>query len=459
MTVARSLYRRIYFHFLGVLVCVAAVSSWIIAGGWPGNPMLDAATRLTFHVTRLLVEAPDPAARRREAARIANELDLDLSLYDSKGNIVTHRGERLPPLDAKRRRVDFLPRLERAGSRWFMVATLVPADEDPLTLQCVPTSLSSRGTPFRKAGALVGLLMLVALAVRPLARRISRPVERIIEASRRFGSGDLSTRVHVPYHRLHRRHRWRRARFGDELFTLMHAWNDMAERIERQVSAQRELLANVSHELRSPLARVRVALALLPDDEGSRQRIVDIEADLAELDQLIEDVLQTSRLEATGLPNHVERFAVATLFDELEARAAADPLTAQLTVTVDGDAPHVVIEADHALLRRALFNAIENAAKYGAAPVTLGVELTKETVTLTVSDRGPGIPAPEREHVLQPFARGDKAHTPGKRSGVGLGLSFAARVAVVHGGKLSLRDAPQRGLTVCMALPTTRVVI
>ena len=457
----RSLYRRIYFHFLGMLIAVGAVCSWIIAGGWPGSFLFDASSHTATHVARLLLEAPDPAARRRLATQLAKELDLELTLYDAQGNVVSQRGG-LPALDAEHRRSDDKPHAHKEHGQWYVITRLAPRDEGPLTLQCVPSSFAPRGVPFRRGGAVIGLLVLVAVAVRPLARRISRPVERIIEASRRFGNGDLSTRVRIPQHRMHRRRRWPRARWGDELFTLMHTWNDMAERIERHVSAQRELLANVSHELRSPLARVRVALALLPDEEASRQRIIDIEADLSELDTLIEEVLQTSRLEATGLPNHVHRFSLGGMFEELQARASADPLTAPLTVNADARAKDVELEADPVLLRRALFNAIENAAKYGAGPIELGFERSASGgVTLCVRDHGPGIPAEDREHVLQPFFRGDRAHTPSPtvgRSGVGLGLSFAARVAAVHGGSLELRDATRRGLVVCLHLPANRVV-
>jgi two-component system OmpR family sensor kinase len=318
--------------------------------------------------------------------------------------------------------------------------------------------------PRRPLLMLVCTLGLVAVAVRPLARRISRPIEWLIVASRRFGEGDLSTRVRLPewhgmgerWRRRVRRH-WRR-HVGDELLTLMHAWNDMAERIERQVGAQRELLANVSHELRSPLARVRVALALLPEAPETKKRIADIEADLGELDALIEQILQTSRLEATGLPTHVERFSITELYEEVLARAAADPLTAPLRASVvSGTDTAVTIEGDRGLLRRALFNLVENAAKYGAAPVTLDLERNPDGIVLVVRDHGSGIAEHERERMLQPFSRGDRAHTPG-RGGVGLGLSFAARVAEVHGGSLALTGANESGLVVRLQLPAKRVV-
>lgn len=454
---ARSLYKRIYMHFLGLLVAVAAMSSWIFLGSWPGTYLTEGNLRLASHLARLLVAAPDPATRRALALSLGQELDLDVTLYDGSGAIVARRGRRpLPLLHVTE------PTVHRELGLWFVAAPVAATDEPPLTLECVQGTFTDWAVPVRKTLSLVGLLMMIAFVVRPLARRISRPIERLIEASRRFGDGDLSTRVAMPRFGHSHSSRWqKRRRGGDELFTLLHAWNDMAERIQRQVSSQRELLANVSHELRSPLARIRVALALLPlpsyDGGKVGKRITDIEADLGELDTLIEEVLQTSRLEATGMPSHEDRFSVSVLYDEVLARAAADPLTAPLEVAVD---PRrfpggVYLRGDCALLRRAVFNLVENAAKYGAAPVVLGFEARPDAVALTVTDGGPGISADERERVVRPFARGDLARTPG-RSGVGLGLSFASRGAEVHGGRLGLEDPPRRGLRVVLYLPADR---
>jgi signal transduction histidine kinase len=461
----RSLYRRIYMHFLGVLLAVGVLSSFIFAGGNDRTYLADLASRLVAHTSALLGHQPNDRARVELLGELAAELQLDAALYDADHRLLASFGRILPKPDADAWSLT-TPALRRSGYRFYIVAPVRPNGARPLVLTCTSTRLARWAFPARPALMLFAVMVVVALAVKPLARRISRPIEWLIVASRRFGEGDLTTRVRLPawqdhaarWHR-HWHRRWRRRHLGDELLTLMHTWNDMAERIERQVGAQRELLANVSHELRSPLARVRVALALLPDEAATRKRIADIEADLAELDALIEQILQTSRLEATGLPSHTERFAVSTLFEEVLARAAADPVTAPLGTAVDAarSPDTIVIDGDRALLRRALFNLIENAAKYGAAPVTLAIEREGGGIALVVEDAGTGIPVDERERVLRPFSRGDRAHTPG-RGGVGLGLSFASRVAEVHGGKLSLGDTPRRGLRVCLQLPPTRVV-
>src|SRR5262249_22174117 len=159
----------------------------------------------------------------------------------------------------------------------------------------------------RPATILTLLLVLFAFPAAILARRISRPVERLTEAARRLGAGDLTARVPT---------RTRSRRFGrgaDDLADLNRAFNDTAESIERLTPGQKELMANISHELRSPLTRIRVALELLPHNGAAEARLKDVEADLDELERLIEDVLTATRLEVTGLPPHPERVEVRSL--------------------------------------------------------------------------------------------------------------------------------------------------
>jgi signal transduction histidine kinase len=315
----------------------------------------------------------------------------------------------------------------------------------------------------RHLGALALVLLLVALGVRPLARRIARPIERLTLANRRFGDGDLAYRISVPPCPQHPD-----ARGPEQLTELVRSWNDMAARIERLVRGQKELLANVSHELRSPLARIRLALALLPEDDPATQiRVKEVETDLGELDRLIDDVLSTARLEASGLPLRLERVNVSKLVAQLAERAehaASGPAgkSACLTVKLEGT-PELV--ADGALVKRAVWNLLENAAKYGAPPVRLLARTLPERdglperVQLVVEDEGHGIPAAEREAVFSAFHRLDKARTRemGEVGGFGLGLTFARRVAEVHGGSLHcepLREGgPTEGCRMILELP------
>ena len=279
-------------------------------------------------------------------------------------------------------------------------------------LEASPVYRSFRMPSLWRPVILIGVVMLLAgVASGPLAQRISAPIERLTAVVRRFGEGDLSARVTPP------RERWRlraRHRPPDELEQLTRAFNEMAERIEMLVRGQKELLANVSHELRSPLARIRVALELLPRDAKNETRLRDVEADLVELDRLIEDVLTATRLEASGLPAHLGAVDVAMLLASLVERAAHDPATAGKTVRASGG-EGIVVTADGALLKRALWNLVENAAKYGAPPIELGASRDDNTVALVVKDAGAGIAPEERERVFEPFYRGDKARTPRQR--------------------------------------------
>jgi signal transduction histidine kinase len=176
----------------------------------------------------------------------------------------------------------------------------------------------------------------------------------------------------------------------------------------------------------------------------------DVERDLAELDRLVEDVLTTARLEATGLPTRVGPVDARALLGELVERARHDPLTAGLPVRIDEGAP-VTLTADEALLRRALWNLVENAAKYGAPPITLSVVAEGDRVVFGVTDEGGGVAPADRDRVFAPFYRGDEARTPAPsgeaRRGVGLGLTLARRVAEVHGGAITIGPASDAGGT------------
>jgi signal transduction histidine kinase len=257
---------------------------------------------------------------------------------------------------------------------------------------------------------------------------------------------------------------WRRHAPADEIAELTRAFNEMAERVERLVGGQKELLANVSHELRSPLARLRMALALLPREGAAEAHLAEAERDLAELDRLIDDVLATARLEATGLPTRLAEIDARALLAGLADRARHDPLVAGKTVVV-AEGPRLALVADEALLRRALWNLIENAAKYGAPPITLAAETGGGGVSMSVSDEGPGIAPAARERVLDPFYRLDAARTPGTEApaGVGLGLTFARRVAQVHGGTIAVTaartvDGHELGCRVAIAIPQGETV-
>jgi signal transduction histidine kinase len=226
-----------------------------------------------------------------------------------------------------------------------------------------------------------------------------------------LGAGQLSTRVAVEGH--------------DEVARLATSFNRSAERIEALVAAQKSLLANASHELRSPLARIRMAVELM---ENRQQPGIhdELARNIAELDQLIDEILLASRLDAsTEAILKTETIDLTALLAEECAR-----VDAQLS------APAINLTGDPKLLRRMLRNLLENARRYGGgAPIEVCLSSVEpDTIRLDVCDRGPGVPPEERENIFAPFYR-----LPGARErdgGVGLGLSLVRQIARKHGGEV-----------------------
>lgn len=447
----RTLFGRIYFYTLGVLLLVGCTV--MAMGSLVARPRVlhEYAERIVLRLAaRVQAGLDDPPRRDALLRDIAESFELDVTLRRSDGQLIDSVGAPLPPplpreLEALRGGpLMSSPRLLQERRRWFAAAPVYDEGGRPRAL--LQVSFRRHMHPpsvLWPALAIALVLILVGASTLRMSRRLTRPIDELGEANRRLGAGDLAYRIPVSSGSP-RRH------YDDELRALQRSWNEMAGRIEALVRSQKELLANVSHELRSPLSRIRVALALLPEDPALQRRLGDIEADLGELERLIDDVLTTSRLEASGLPLRRERLQAGPLLQALAERGGA-------TVHIEAG-PAVELEADPALLRRALWNLIENAHKYGAPPVTLAAAAEGAAVVFTVSDEGPGVPAAERRRVLEPFYRLDRARTPGTAQGVGLGLTLARQIAEVHGGELSLgparvSDGQEIGLRVTLRVP------
>jgi signal transduction histidine kinase len=224
------------------------------------------------------------------------------------------------------------------------------------------------------------------------------------------------------------------------------SFNEAAARIEALVRSHQSLLANASHELRSPLARMKMALAMLteapPSQRDSLKR--EIDTNIAELDALVEEVLLASRLDALRDLEQRDRVDLLGLAAEEAAR-----VDATLAAPAGDDVPLIV--GDERLLRRALRNLLENAKRYGGDDVTVELQSSSREVLLRVSDRGPGVPPALCERIFEPFYR-----LPGhaeKSGGVGLGLSLVKQIAQRHGGSVRCEAREGGGSSFVLALP------
>ncbi|MDQ3366462.1 MAG: HAMP domain-containing histidine kinase [Myxococcota bacterium] len=284
------------------------------------------------------------------------------------------------------------------------------------------------------------MLVLVGAASVWFARRLARPLDQLATAARRFGAGEIAARADL-------------AR-NDELGDVGRAFDDMAERTSRVMQAQRQLMADVSHELRTPLARIRVALELAAEDPvASKDVLADVGCDLDEIDQLIEDILTTARLDG----QHAQLTRRSARVSELAGKAAQrfatrHPRRTLETAVTAGDRD---ISCDPLLLRRALDNLLDNAAKYSdpAAPVRLAVHPNGSHVAFEICDRGIGMTPEELEQAFTPFWRADGSRTR-RTGGVGLGLALARRIARAHGGEVTLESAPGQGTKAVLDVPT-----
>jgi signal transduction histidine kinase len=298
-------------------------------------------------------------------------------------------------------------------------------------------------------GTRIAAIVLVVVGVSSwlLTRSVTRPLRRLAGAARALGAGDLSARVAL-------------AR-DDELGEVARAFDDMAERVAELVRAEKELLANVSHELRTPLARIRVALELAEegDAETARESLLDIAADLDELERLIGDVLTAARLElsaggARGIPPlRREELDVAVLCEQSAARLRAAHPTRALVVELASELPP--IDGDPVLLRRVIDNLLENAHKYSDADdatIELRARADEGGVALEVDDRGVGVAPADLPDLFRPFFRADRSRAR-KTGGLGLGLALAKRVVDAHGGRIALRPREGGGTSARVWLP------
>jgi two-component system, OmpR family, osmolarity sensor histidine kinase EnvZ len=217
------------------------------------------------------------------------------------------------------------------------------------------------------------------------------------------------------------------------------AFMQMRDRIQRQVRQRTEMLAGVSHDLRTPLTRMKLALEMMADDPT----IAELKSDVIEMEHLVQVYLDFARGEGTEIP--VETNIGALLQDV--ANAAAREGT---SLSLDEPASLIVPVRPNAL-RRCLGNLIANGARYGSH-VWLTSRPVDDGVDIFVDDDGPGIPATERDHVFQPFIRLDSSRNP-TTGGIGLGLTIARDVARSHGGDVQLETSPRGGLRARVHLP------
>jgi signal transduction histidine kinase len=433
----RSIFAKILLWSLGTLL-LSLVAYWAIRrtierrGPPPHDPLRGALAMLEDDACRSYEEG-GPEGLAAELRRLDARLPGQHFLTDARGrDLVTgedrssllKRGQTFPePLRPSNGRFIMISRPR--GGRYRFVSVVPPWFEPPNIL------------PYYGA-----VVIVIGLMGWILAAHIAAPLRRLRKVVDQFGRGDLAARVH--------------SKRKDEIGELSGAFDEMAGRIETLLAAERRLLQDVSHELRSPLTRLDVAVDLAITSDDPRATLGRIKREVGRLTVLVGELLQLTRAEGDPSARALEEIRLDELLREVDEDCAFEAKTKGCRLELSTNGP-CSVQGERELLRRAIENVVRNAIRHAPeeTPVEVGLELRGEVATVLVRDRGPGVPDELLSAIFEPFFRVEN-HRSRASGGVGLGLAIARRAVELHQGKISARNASP-GLAVAIELPHAHV--
>jgi two-component system sensor histidine kinase CpxA len=283
-----------------------------------------------------------------------------------------------------------------------------------------------------------------------LTRYLTAPILRLREMSQKLAAGDLSVRAGSGL-----------ARRRDEIGDLVRDFNAMASRIEELVSRQRQLTSDVSHELRSPLARLNVALDLGRERKGNDPAFEQMEEDIRLLDEMIGRLLTIAKLDTSAPQVPMIDLDLADVLSQVARHAEFESKEPNGAIRLTS-AGECIVRGNAELLHSAIENVIRNAIRYTGSGTVVEVRMERENssngakIRLVVRDYGPGVPESELKNIFQPFYRHTDARDR-QSGGTGLGLAIADRVVRIHGGTIRAENAVPRGLRIEIVLPQSSV--
>lgn len=367
-------------------------------------------------------QSPDLATARREIERIAPPLALGVKL-PAEASVANRR--HFYDLSG-REMVDVL----KAGLQGFRAVDLV--QNDRLVKLLVATrhgdmeiTFSRRrvaaSNPHQLLVLMVFTSMLMTLIAYLFLRNQLRPIKRLVKASEAFGKGEI-----VPYS----------PSGAIEVRAAGASFLAMRARIERHIEQRTMMLSGVSHDLRTPITRLRLGLSMLEDCPEKEDLLRDVE----DMERLIEGFLDFARGNAEDDPDETDPVALVRGVVEKARRAGGDVILAEVAGEAGGATARLRVNA----VERALQNLIDNALRYGNR-AEVRIMVGERSIRITIEDDGPGIPPDMRERAIRPFTRLEPARNQDRGTGVGLGLAIAADIARAHGGSLRLTESERLG--------------
>jgi signal transduction histidine kinase len=415
--VRQRLYVRIYLTLLAALLVVVGLSAALWRFTTERNDELEHARFVGTLAAQALPPHAPPPALDAALARLAEPPVKGLALFDPRGRLLA----RTPALaDADPGRLLDHAHHPHPLTGW----RAVPLADGRLLVAWE----QRQGWRFHQDGrVLIALIAaLVALVTYPIVRRLTQRLEALAASVERFGGGELATRATVAGQ--------------DEVSDLAARFNAMADRVAGLLEAHGRLLANASHELRSPLARVRLALELHATTPRA-DLLEGMRRDLGEIEAQIEEILLSSKLDTVDSSATWSAVDLAALVAEESAR-----------LEVPFEVESVSVRGDARLLRRLVRNLVENARRHAGVEVETALARADGTCVLQVRDRGPGIAPEERARIFEPFYR--PANTRETGTGWGLGLALVKQIAQHHGGEVRCLPRAGGGCVFEVVLPT-----
>jgi two-component system OmpR family sensor kinase len=430
---------RIFFRFFVLVMLSITAATFVIYFAVSrvfGDPLEDIARRQASAQIFLLEQYVDKAPTDEWLGRLNKVREVSDVRYDLIGineawtamapgaRAALERGEVV--LDAASK--TFYRRVDLKGERY------IGSDGDVIRAQGLPIDISLALKIEVLRFVVVALALLVPIAL--WSRSHWQGLQLLSRVADEFGAGKLTARAHM--------------KRSASIYPLAERMNHMAGRIAELLESQKNLLHSVSHELRTPIARLGFGLELLgakTDDPALKKRIDAMEHDLAELDELVKELLGMTRLDSAQALQ-LANCELASLL-----RGCADGLQPAPPDLACELAPGLgSIDGDARLLTRAVGNLLRNAAKYCSGRILLSARRELGKVEIAVEDDGPGIPEAERERVFEPFFRLDRSRDR-TTGGFGLGLSIARKAVQLHRGSLRVEESSLGGARFVITLP------
>lgn len=398
------LFLKIYLTILGSIVILAVTGFAVVALMIGSGEDRDFFSERAGLIAAAIPAGADTTSLQATLERIGAASGAELAVLDADGSVLA---QYQPPTPVARR---------------FDPVTTPLSDGRMLTIRSEPPFGPPRGNPLILLIVVSGLTALVAW---PVVRHLTKRLESLRHSVEAWGAGDLTVRAPVMG--------------SDEIAIVAESFNDAAERVEALIASNRALLANASHELRSPLARLRMGVELF-EGAPSALRREEIYRNLGELDMLVDEILLSSRLSHTEIAEPLQRIDLLALVAEEAAQ-----------VGLEATGTSVEVFGDARLLHRLARNLIQNATRHGQPPIEITVLHSADHAELAVRDHGLGIAENDMDRVFEAFYRpGGHGEAAG---GWGLGLALVRQIAERHCGSVRVENLSDGGARFVVTLP------